>query len=178
MDSTTYPAPAPAAPHAPGLAPAAAGPESPPAAPAPSPPRRLTLRQERFCQAYVLVPNAARAARVAGYSRRTAKSQGWRLLRARRVRARMAKIQATLARDQGLDLETLIGKLEVVYRQAVEDRRATAAARAVELQARLAGMRAERTAVQTWPADDGDPCLCSDDDQPAEKRPSVDIGQH
>ena len=172
MDSTPYPAPAPAppAPHAPDSA-------APAAASAP-PPRRLTLRQERFCQAYVLVPNAARAARIAGYSRRTAKSQGWRLLRARRVRARMAKIQATLARDQGLDLETLIGKLEVVYRQAVEDRRATAAARAVELQARLAGMRAERTAVQTWPEDDGDPCLCSDDDQPAEKRPSVDIGQH
>jgi phage terminase small subunit len=142
MDSATYPAPA------------AAGPESPPAAPA-APPRPLTLRQERFCQAYVLVPNAARAARLAGYSRASAKKQGWRLLRARRVRARLADIQAGLARDHGFDLETLIGKLEIVYRQAVEDRRSAAAARAVELQAKLAGIGG-RAAAPAPPMDEED----------------------
>lgn len=134
MDSAPYPA-------------AAADPEATPRA-AP-PPRPLTPRQERFCHAYVSCPNAARAARVAGYSRRTAKSQGWRLLRSRRVRARLAEIQAELARDCGGERDALIGKLEVVYRQAVADHSAYAAARAVELQARLTGLPVRRLAAQT-----------------------------
>ena len=39
-------------------------------------------------------------------------------------------------------MEALIGKLEIVYRRAMEDHHFYAAARAVELQARLAGRTA------------------------------------
>ena len=61
-------------------------------------------------------------------------------MRTARIRARIQEIQVQMARDHGRDLDVLIGKLEVVYRRAIGDHHFTAAARAVELQARLARM--------------------------------------
>ncbi len=109
-------------------------------APRPNPPApRLTPRQERFCQAFVLYANAANAARDAGYESKWARKQGYRLMTTARIRARIQEIQAEMARGHGRDLDVLIGKLEVVYRRAIGDHHFTAAARAVELQARLGG---------------------------------------
>ncbi len=96
-------------------------------------------RPERFCQSFVLYPNAAYAARDAGYSPKWARKQGSRLMTTARIRARIGEIQAAMARDNGRDRDVLIGKLEVVYRRAIQDHHYTAAARAVELQARLGG---------------------------------------
>ena len=107
----------------------------------PPTPRPLTLRQERFCQAFVIDPVAARAAREAGYSREWAGKIGWRLLKSDRIRARLLEIQTDLARELNDGLDPFIGKLEVIYRQAVADRRTLAAVRAVELQARLARLK-------------------------------------
>ncbi len=114
---------------------------APPAADEAGAPRPLTLRQERFCHAFVLNPNAARAARAAGYEKGSARKQGWRLLRSLRIRARLREIQTELALDQNDSIDALIGKLEVVYRQAVQDRRTLAAVRAVELQGRFTQLK-------------------------------------
>jgi hypothetical protein len=100
----------------------------------------LTSRQERFCQSFVVYPIAATAARDAGYGSKAAKQQGYRLLRTDRIRARIREIQLALAADHGRDLDVLLGKLEIVYRHAIEDHHFYAAARAVELQAKLGGM--------------------------------------
>ena len=107
--------------------------------PNPIPARKLMPRQERFCQSFVLYPNAAYAARDAGYAPKWARKQGSRLMTTARIRARIGEIQAAMARDNGHDRDVLIGKLEVVYRGAIQDHHFTAAARAVELQARLGG---------------------------------------
>ena len=112
--------------------------------------RPLTRRQERFCQAYVVYGSAAKAARAAGYSERSARQQAWRLLHTGRVRARLARLHADLGRDFKDSLNVYIGKLELVYRQAVEDRRSLAAVRAVMAQAHLA---VQRTKLST-PLDD------------------------
>lgn len=109
--------------------------------PNPSPARKLMARQERFCQSFVLYPNAAYAARDAGYSPKWARKQGSRLMTTQRIRARIGAIQAAMALDNGYDRDALIGKLEVVYRKAIQDHHFTAAARAVELQARLGGQQ-------------------------------------
>ncbi len=101
---------------------------------------RLTPRQERFCHEFVHWAQGAVAAREAGYSSHSARKQGSALLKTERIRARIRDIQAQLARDAGSDTEALIGKLEVVYRRAIEDHHFYAAARAVELQAKLARM--------------------------------------
>ena len=97
----------------------------------------LTPRQERFCQRFVYCLNAAKAARVAGYAPRTANREGYRLLQDPRVARRIQEIQWTLAEQHGRDTDTLVGKLEMVYRRAMEDGRYHAAARAVALQAEL-----------------------------------------
>ncbi len=104
----------------------------------------LTPRQERFCHSFVHYSNATVAAVEAGYERPSARKQGSRLLKTARVRARIHEIQAQLARDAGGDMEALIGKLEIIYRRAMEDHHFYAASRAVELQARLVGMAAAR----------------------------------
>ena len=57
-----------------------------------------------------------------------------------RIRARIREIQSGLAADHGRDMDVLLGKLEIVYRRAIEDHHFYAAARAVELQAKLGRM--------------------------------------
>jgi len=101
---------------------------------------RLTSRQERFCQAFVVYATAATAAIEAGYARSNARQYGSRLLKTERIRARIRAIQSGLAADHGRDMDVLLGKLEIVYRRAIEDHHFTAAGRAVEMQARLGRM--------------------------------------
>ena len=104
-----------------------------------SPDSKLTGRQERFCQNYVLSANAAMAAHEAGYAPRSARKQGYRLLTTGRIGVRIGEIQTHLAEANGRNLDVLIGKLEVVYRRALENHHFAAATRAIELQARLTG---------------------------------------
>jgi len=100
--------------------------------------RPLNPRQERFCLAYAGRSTAAQAARDAGYAAAFAKKQGWRLMRDPRVRARLAGIEAARARDRDDEPAALSAKLEAVYQHALDHGNFHAAARAVELQARLA----------------------------------------
>ncbi|GEM_PF-1962149 len=117
----------------------------------PIPRKLLTPRQERFCHAFINYANASVAASEAGYARGSAKQQGYRLLRTERVRARIRALHAQLCRDQGRDTEVLIGKLENVYRRAIEDHHFHTAARAVELQARLGILKERRAALPRLP---------------------------
>lgn len=54
----------------------------------------LSKRQARFVEQYVLCGNAAEAARLAGYSKRSAKVRACRLTKDNRVAAEIAKRQA------------------------------------------------------------------------------------
>ena len=113
----------------------------------PIPRKPLTPRQERFCHYFVLYACASVAASEAGYARKSAKHQGYRLLRTGRVRDRIRALHAEHCRDQAGDTEALIGKLENVYRRAVQDHHFHTAARCVELQARLATLKQGRDAL-------------------------------
>lgn len=99
--------------------------------------KSLTPRQERFCHAFVHWANGAVAAREAGYTVKSARNQASLLLQTDRIRTRIHDIQTQLAQDSGSEMDPFIGKLEVVYRRAMEDHHFYAAARAVELQAKL-----------------------------------------
>lgn len=105
-----------------------------------APPKPLRRRHELFCQYFVLYGNAARAAGEAGYAEPVAKNQGYRLLRRAEIKARIAEIHRELAGDLNRDQSVLLGKLEAVYRRAVDDGYLNAAVRIVELQARLIGL--------------------------------------
>lgn len=119
------------------------GPSEPPEPSDPDPgpgmpePDALSFRRERFCQAYARHGNAARAAREAGYAPGFAKQRGHKLLNTAPVRARIEAIAAALDSEAADDPKELIRKLEIVYRRALKSRAFHAAARAVELQARL-----------------------------------------
>jgi len=100
----------------------------------------LKARQERFCRRFVEFANATVAARAAGYSPEGANRAGYRLLRHPRVARRIAEIEAETARLHSRDGDVLVGKLENVYRRAIIDHQFHAAARAVDLQARIHGL--------------------------------------
>ncbi len=102
--------------------------------------RPLSPRQETFRHSYVYYPNAANAAREAGYGAASARQQGHRLPRTPCVAARVAAIRRTMAEDGCRETGVLLGKLENVHNRAIEDRHYVAAARTVEIQARLAGL--------------------------------------
>ena len=87
------------------------------------------------------------AARAAGYAPTSARRQGWRLLRSPRIQARIREIQAELADHQCRADDAVIGKLEVVYRRALEAQQFYAAARAAELQGKLLHRRRAGTAA-------------------------------
>ncbi|MBT3306740.1 MAG: terminase small subunit [Alphaproteobacteria bacterium] len=117
----------------PATLPALKPPDSPPEAPKP-----LRSRHEAFCQYFVLGGNATYAAINAGYTRKWSRNQGYRLMRQPAIQARIAAIRSTLARVYCLDPDVLLGKLEAVYQRAHENHHFHAAARAVEIQSRIA----------------------------------------
>ena len=74
------------------------------------------IRRQRFVEEYMvdLVPNAAKAAERAGYSIRTARSQGSRLLKDPRVKAAIADAQkAQMKRIQMSADDVLVGLAEI-----------------------------------------------------------------
>ncbi|NQU60346.1 MAG: terminase small subunit [Rhodospirillales bacterium] len=113
--------------------------------------RPLRSRHEAFCQHFATFNNATVAAREAGYAPQSAHNQGYRLMRHPRIQARIADIRRVLARAQCLDEEVLLGKLEIVYQRAVGDHHFHAAARAVDLQDRIAQRLAARKAPSALP---------------------------
>lgn len=145
-------------------------PQDPTRTPTPTPTSTpLTQRQEHFCQSFVVYPIAANAARSAGYGSKSAKQQGYRLLKTDRIRARIREIHSALATDHCSDLKVLLGKLENVYRHAIEDHHFYAAARAVELQAKLGGL-VKLPAVKI-PGDTTAPPAAPEEKRPVNLRP-------
>lgn len=121
---------------------------------------RLKPRQEIFCERFVEMGNAAAAAKAAGYAPGSARNAGYRLLSDPRVVSRITEIQTQMAQAHCRQVDILIGKLETVYRRALDGHQFSAAARAVELQAKLAGLgdkpqvRARAVPTATLPAPD------------------------
>jgi len=99
----------------------------------------LSPRQERFCEFYAIDPNAARSARKAGYSERSARQYGFQLLHRSDVLQRIAEIKHNIAEQLSSDRDGLLIKVELVYRHSLENRRYHSALRAVELMAKLSG---------------------------------------
>lgn len=100
----------------------------------------LKPRHERFCRQFVDCMNATAAAKAAGYRPASARNAGYRLLRQPQIVRRIIELQHETAATHCRDANVLLGKLETIYRRAVDDRQLAAAARAVELQAKLSGL--------------------------------------
>lgn len=115
--------------------------------------QRLNARQQRFVAEYLIDSNAAGAARRAGYSERTARSIGARLLTHVDVAAAIESGQASTALKTEITQEWVIKKLLENLDGALEAKSWAAARRAVELLGRHIGMWPNR--VQLTGADGG-----------------------
>ena len=67
----------------------------------------MNARQERFCLEYAASGNATQAAIAAGYSPKTARSQGQRLLTNADIKARIEELQQEIRRERIADIDAI-----------------------------------------------------------------------
>jgi len=70
--------------------------------------KKLTPKQERFVHEYLIDLNATQAAKRAGYSEKTAYSQGQRLLKDVEIQATIAEARQKLAESAGISAERVL----------------------------------------------------------------------
>jgi len=108
----------------------------------------MDARQKRFVLEYVQDCNAAAAAQRAGYSQRTARNAGYRLLQRADVQEAVAQAQAEIERG-------LIDSAEQVRRDLVrycagaeDDRNWSAIGKLMELRCKVEGLLVDRHRVE------------------------------
>lgn len=74
----------------------------------------LTEKQQRFVDAYLIDPNATKAAIAAGYSEKTAEQYGHQLLKKTSVAKAVADAQAKRAEKAGITAERVLAELALI----------------------------------------------------------------
>ena len=98
----------------------------------------LNDKQEKFAQAYIIHRNATEAAKVAGYSDRSAANQGYRLINNEEVRERIEDLEKELTTT--IDV---INEIENQYAFAKANGHTISAIKALELLSRVRGSRGD-----------------------------------
>ena len=98
---------------------------------------RLTDRQERFAELYLDAPTATAAAISAGFSARSAWTQGCRLLKHPAVRARIAKLEQQRQEHRRQDHEAAASRLRAAADLAIRAGHLRLAQRAMHALLRL-----------------------------------------
>lgn len=80
----------------------------------------LNEKQEMFCQQYIVDYNATQAAIRAGYSEKTARAQGSKLLTNRNVRAYIDELKAPIIEKTQLDAEWVLTRLQQISDRAMQ----------------------------------------------------------
>ena len=100
--------------------------------------KRLTLKQQKFIEAYARCGVLRKAARQAGYSEKTVLSGG--IMRSPAVRAALEKLQAEAMTRAGISLASLLDELEAARCLAMEKQTPASAVSASMGKARLLGL--------------------------------------
>lgn len=112
----------------------------------------MTEKQRRFAEYYAEAPNATKAAEAAGYSAKTAYSQGQRLLKNAEIATHIHELQEQAASDRILSINRARALLSDI---AVSDNVAMSARlRAVDLLLRSAGAMLSPAAPKEQPPED------------------------
>lgn len=77
--------------------------------------KKLNPKQTRFVQEYLIDLNATQAAIRAGYSKKTARSIGQRLLTNVDIAAAISEAQKTIAERVGITLERWLNELSLIF---------------------------------------------------------------
>ena len=107
----------------------------------------LTAKQARFSEEFMVDMNATAAAKRAGYSEKTAYSQGQRLLKKAEVAARIAELQAESAKRLEVTADDVTRMLLESYRDAKAVNQHGPAVRAAELLGKRLGLFKDRVLV-------------------------------
>lgn len=75
---------------------------------------KLTPKQERFCEEYIVDLNATQAAIRAGYSERTANEQGAQLLAKLSIQQRMQELQAERSKRTAITQDRVVQELAAI----------------------------------------------------------------
>ena len=98
----------------------------------------LNEKQEKFSQAYIIHRNATEAAKVAGYSDRSAANQGYRLINNEEIKERIEDLEKELTTT--IDV---ISEIENQYTFAKANGHTNSAIKALELLSRVRGSRGD-----------------------------------
>lgn len=104
----------------------------------------LTPKQQRFVQEYLQDHNGTQAAIRTGYSAKTAKQQGSRLLADPRVQAAVRAGQKKVAKKAEVTVDSLMAELEQARKLALKEKQASAAVTATMGKGKLAGLLVEK----------------------------------
>jgi phage terminase small subunit len=102
--------------------------------------RELSPKQQRFVDEYLIDLNATQAATRAGYSQKTASSQGERLLRNAEIQRAIAIGQSKLATKAELNAQWVIDQLRKESQREGRSSSPSARVRAIELIGKHIGM--------------------------------------
>lgn len=109
-----------------------------------SPTGAITPKQQRFVQEYLQDHNGTQAAIRAGYSEKTAKQQGSRLLTEARIQAAVRAGQKKVAKKAEVTVDSLMAELEQARKLALKEKQASAAVTATMGKGKLAGLLVEK----------------------------------
>ena len=109
----------------------------------------MNPKQQRFAEEYVVDHNATQAAKRAGYSPKTAYSQGQRLLKHVEVQTAIAAGEARLRRKTEVSISSLSEDMRENRDLALENKQAAAAQQASMGIAKLHGLLVDRSEVKT-----------------------------
>lgn len=105
---------------------------------------KLPPRRRRFVEEYAVDLNATQAAIRAGYAKKTAKSEGARLLSFAAVKDAIAAVQAKMSAESSLTVAKVLEDIERVRGLAEDNERFGEAMRASELQGKYLKMWVDR----------------------------------
>lgn len=106
----------------------------------------MNEKQARFCSEYVATRNATQAAKAAGYSEKTAYSQGHKLLKHSEIQKKITELSAEVYQANFVTAEELVSGVADIFRNGQSD---AAKLKAAELLARLLGLFPESGGVTT-----------------------------
>lgn len=98
----------------------------------------LNLKQEKFCQAYVVLRNATESAKSAGYSAVSAHTQGHRLVQREDIKERIEELEKEL--ETKIDV---ISEIENQYTYAKNNGHTNSAIKALEVLSKVRSVKDE-----------------------------------
>ena len=98
----------------------------------------LKIRQEKFCQAYVMYRNATESAKIAGYSEGSAHTQGHRLMQREDIKERIEELEKEV--ETRIDV---VSEIENQYTYAKNNGHTNSAIKALEVLSRIRSTKEE-----------------------------------